>query len=97
MRGTFTLASWGKEFARLQLADDDTARVGTAFANAKRNALAGEKRFPNVQEVLGCLPMRLRERIELKETPEAWAARRQAGLTQTSRILENLKGVRHAV
>jgi hypothetical protein len=92
-----TLASWGKEFARLQLADDDTARVGTAFANAKRNALAGEKRFPNVQEVLGCLPMRLRERIELKETPEAWAARRQAGLTQTSRILENLKGVRHAV
>ena len=92
-----TLASWGKEFARLQLADDDTARVETAFANAKRNALAGEKRFPNVQEVLGCLPMRLRERIELKETPEAWAARRQAGLTQTSRILENLKGVRHAV
>ena len=92
-----TLASWGKEFARLQLADDDTARVGTAFTNAKRNALAGEKRFPNVQEVLGCLPMRLRERIELKETPEAWAARRQAGLTQTSRILENLKGVRHAV
>ena len=92
-----TLASWGKEFARLQLADDDTARVETAFANAKRNALAGEKRFPNVQEVLGCLPMRLRERIELKETPEAWAARRQAGLTQTSRILENLKGVHHAV
>lgn len=92
-----TLASWGKEFARLQLADDDTERVETAFANAKRNALASEKRFPNVQEVLGCLPMRLRERIELKETPEAWAARRQAGLTQTSRILENLKGVRHAV
>ena len=92
-----TLASWGKEFARLQLADDDTERVETAFANAKRNALASEKRFPNVQEVLGCLPMRLRERIELKETPEAWAARRLSGLSQTSRIVENLKGVRLAV
>ena len=85
----FTLTAWANEFARYGLVDDDVQRVQKAFQIAKKQAThSNERRFPEIVDVLSCLPMKWVQKIEHKITPEEWKEKSTEGRKQTAELLK---------
>ncbi len=84
----FTLTAWANEFARSHLGDDDVGRVQAAFNAAKAKATHPdnhERRFPDVADVLSCLPMKLvQKQLEHKLSQEEWAEQSAKGRERTA-------------
>lgn len=85
----FTLTAWANEFARYGLVDDDIQRVQKAFQIAKKQATQShDRRFPEIVDVLSCLPMKLVQKIEHKLTPQEWKEKSTQGRKQTGELLK---------
>lgn len=96
-----TLNFWVEGFARHRQnwCDDDAQRVESAFNSALTNARnnAENARFPSVDDVIQCLPMRLvQAKLEHALSSEEWEAKCEVAKSNTANILKKLGKKVHA-
>lgn len=91
----FTLSVWGGELAKRGLDSDDAGRLQTAFAELKKWALsdAGGRKFPEISDLVKCLPARIVPLIRKVETAEEFEQRKARGRRGMEKIKASLKGV----
>lgn len=90
----FTLSVWGGELAKRGLDGDDAGRLQTAFAELKKWALsdAGGRKFPEISDLVKCLPARIVPLIRKVETAEEFEQRKARGRRGMEKIKASLKG-----